>query len=124
MLAHPKEFGAGVLEPTITGAVLSIFTITEAVVESPAPLVALQVIVVPGVSEVRVWVPQPEEEEIPDWESATVQETVTSPLFQPLLFGVGLTFEVIVGGVSSIRSVTAPLVAKSLPTRVALTLKV
>jgi hypothetical protein len=85
--------------------VRSIFTVTEAEFDKPAPLVALQVSVVPagGVSALRVVVVQPLDEAIPDSGSETDQVTVTDPLFQPLPLGLGVTVAVITGGVVSAR---------------------
>jgi hypothetical protein len=85
------------------GAVRSIFTVTEAEFVKPAPLVALQVSVVPAdeVSVLRVVVVQPFDEAMPDSGSETDQVTVTDPLFQPLLLALGVTVAVITGGVVS-----------------------
>jgi hypothetical protein len=85
--------------------VRSIFTVTEAEFDKPAPLVALQVSVVPaaGVSVLRVVVVQPVDEAIPDSGSETDQVTVTDPLFQPLALALGVTVAVITGGVVSAR---------------------
>jgi hypothetical protein len=85
------------------GAVRSIFTVTEAEFDKPAPLVALQVSVVPaaGVSVFRVVVVQPFDEAIPDSGSETDHVTVTDPLFQPLPLALGVTVDVITGGVVS-----------------------
>jgi hypothetical protein len=65
-----------------------------------------------SVSLLRVVVVQPVEEAIPDSGSETDQLTVTDPLFQPLLLGLGVTVGVITGGVVSAVSklaVIAPL---------------
>jgi hypothetical protein len=85
--------------------VRSIFTVTEAEFDKPAPLTALQVSVVPaaGVSVLRVVVVQPLDEAIPDSGSETDQVTVTDPLFQPLPLALGVTVDVITGGVVSAR---------------------
>jgi len=95
------------------GAVRSICTVTEAEFDKPAPFVAVQVSVVPasGVSALTVVVVQAVDETIPDSESETDQLTVTGPLFQPLLLALGLTVDVITGGVASWRrklAVTVP----------------
>jgi hypothetical protein len=85
------------------GAVRSIFTVTEAEFDKPAPLVTVQVSVVPssGVSLLRVVVAHPLDEAIPDSGSETDQVTVTGPLFQPLLLALGVTADVATGGVVS-----------------------
>ena len=95
------------------GAVKSILTVTEAEFDTPAPPVAVQVSVVPacGVSVFRVVGKQPVDEAIPDSGSETDQLTVTGPLFQPLLLALGLTVDVITGGVASWKrklAVTVP----------------
>jgi hypothetical protein len=85
------------------GAVRSIFTVTEAEFDKPAPLVTVQVSVVPssGVSLLRVVVAHPSDEAIPDSGSETDQVTVTGPLFQSLPLAPGVTEGVITGGVVS-----------------------
>ena len=87
------------------GAVRSIFTVTEAEFDKPAPLMAVQVSVVPscGVSLLKVAVVHPVDEAIPDSGSETDQLTVTGPLFQPLPLALGVTVGVIAGGVVSWR---------------------
>ncbi len=100
-LFQPLTLGLGLAEPVTVGRVLSIFSVTETEFDVPAPLVAVQVIVVPGVSLVRVVVPQPEENSIPDSGSETLQVTVTLPLFQPLALGLGLGLGVMTGAVVS-----------------------
>ena len=84
------------------GAVRSIFTVTETEFDKPAPLVAVQVSVVPfcGVSVVKVVVVQPVDEAIPDSGFETDQLTVTGPLFQPLPLALGVIVGVITGGVA------------------------
>jgi hypothetical protein len=83
--------------------VRSIFTATEAEFDKPAPLVTVQVSAVPssGVSLLRVVVVHPSDEAIPDSGSETNQVTVTGPLFQPLPLALGVTVDVITGGVVS-----------------------
>ena len=85
------------------GTVRSILTVTEAEFDRPAPLVAVQVSVVPagGVSVLRIVVAQPTDETTPDSGSETDQLTVTGPLFQPLALALGVTEGVITGGVVS-----------------------
>ena len=91
------------------GAVRSIFTVTETEFDKPAPLVAVQVSVVPacGVSVFRVVVVQPVDEAIPDSGSETDQLTVTGPLFQPRPLALGVTVGIITGGVVSGRKLAA-----------------
>ena len=110
---QPFEFGPGDLELDIVGPVLSILTITETEFDRPAPLVALQVIVVPDVSAFSPVVPHPVEETMPDSGSETVQLAVTSPLFHPLRLGEGVTVGVITGAEPSMIIVKVPLSAKS-----------
>ncbi len=100
-LFQPLTLGTGLADPVTLGRVLSILTVTETELDVPAPLVAVQVIVVPGVSLVRVVVPHPEEDSIPDSGSETLQVTVTLPLFQPLELGLGLMLGVMAGAVVS-----------------------
>ena len=95
------------------GAVRSILTVTEAEFDKPAPFVAVQVSVVPAseVSALTVVDVQAVDETIPDSESETDQLTMIGPLFQPLLLALGLTVDVITGGVASWRrklAVTVP----------------
>ena len=94
------------------GAVRSIFTVTEAEFDRPAPLVTLHVSVVPasGVSVLRVVVVQPLDEAISDSGSETDQLTVTGPLFQLLPLALGVTVGVIIGGVVSLRRKLAVIV--------------
>jgi hypothetical protein len=94
------------------GAVRSILTVTDAELERPAPLVTEHVSVVPccPVSVVRVVLLQPLDEAIPDSGSETDHVTVTGPLFQPLLLALGVTVDVITGGVVSARAKRAVIV--------------
>jgi hypothetical protein len=101
-LFQPFEFGEGEVKPVTTGLVSSIFTTTEAEPVSPAWFVAVQVTVVPDVSEVKVTVPHPEEEATFDSGSTSVQLIVTLTLFHPLMFGVGVSEGVITGGLVSV----------------------
>ena len=71
--------------PAITGGVLSILIVTGTELESPAPLVAEHVKVMPAVSAVRFVMVHPEEDVTPDSGSVTLQFTVTLLLYQPLL---------------------------------------
>jgi len=100
-LFHPLEFGEGEVDPVTTGRVLSIFKVTELEPVRPAPLAAVQVTVVPEVSEVKLVVPHPEDEAVPDSGSDTDQLTVTVTLFQPFAFGPGVTVGTITGPVVS-----------------------
>ncbi|MBZ5499753.1 MAG: hypothetical protein LAP85_25420 [Acidobacteriia bacterium] len=88
------------------GGVLSSLTVTEAEAESPALLAAVQEKTVPAVSVVSTVGLQPTDEPIPEPVSTTVQEMVTSELFQPAAFGEGVTTGEIRGGDLSIRTVT------------------
>ena len=72
-----------VMVGVMSGAVWSILMVTGTDVERPAPLVAEQVSVVPGVLAVNVWVAQPVEVAMPDSGSEVVQLTVTGPVYQP-----------------------------------------
>ena len=76
--------------PVTIGFVLSIFTTTELEPVSAAPLVAVQVTVVPEVSVVIVMVPHPEVDVTPDSGSLTSQLIVTLTLFHPFPFGLGV----------------------------------
>ena len=67
-----------VMVGVMTGAVLLILMVTGAEAVRPAPLVAEQVNVVPGVFAVRFTVPQPADVAMPDSGSVTLQLTVTS----------------------------------------------
>ena len=67
-----------VMVGVMTGAVLSILTVTGAEAERPAPLVAEQVNVVPGVFAVRVDVAQPVDVAMEESGSVALQVTVTS----------------------------------------------
>src|SRR5579859_4483159 len=75
--------------------------VTELEFDKPAPLVAEQVYVVPFVSVVRVIVAQPVLLEMPDSVSITLQETLTSLTYQPLLPGVPAITGVMTGAVVS-----------------------
>jgi hypothetical protein len=84
------------------GAVRSILAVTETEFDKPAPLVAVQVSVVPSceVSVLKIVVVQPVDEAIPDSGFETDQLTVTGPLFQPLPLALGVIVGVITGGVA------------------------
>jgi len=101
-LFQPLELGEGEVVPAREGTVSSIFTMTDEVPVSPARSVALQVIVVPDVSDASVAIPQPEDEAMPDSESETAQLRVTVTLFQPFELGFGLCESTITGGVVSV----------------------
>jgi hypothetical protein len=88
-------------EQDSVGAVESSLTVTLDDEVRPAPLVAVQVRVIPAVSPLTVDEAHPDEEEMPDSGSATVQVTVTGPTYQPFAPCVPLTLEVITGGVES-----------------------
>ncbi len=76
-LFQPAAFGAGVTAGVTTGGDLSIRTVTETAFVRPAPLVAVQVKVVPAVSFVTVAAPHPDEEAMPEPLSFTRHVTVT-----------------------------------------------
>ncbi len=101
-LFQPLVLGEGDVLLVNVGFVLSILTVTETEPVRPAPLVAVQVTVVPVVSEVRVVVPHPEEEACPDSGSETDQLTVTLALFHPFVLGRGVVVGTITGGVESV----------------------
>jgi hypothetical protein len=84
----------------IVGPVVSRLIVMEFEAVPPA-LVAVQVKVVPAVSEVTVSGAQPDEELMGDSVSVTLQFTRTSLVYQPLLPTVPLTFGVMTGGVVS-----------------------
>ena len=84
-----------------TGAVLSTLIVTETESESPTLFVAEQVKVEPSVFEVIFEAVQPDEDEIPDSASSTVQLTVTSLMYQPPEPAVPLMFGVMTGTVVS-----------------------
>src|SRR5258708_13175391 len=83
VLFQPAPFGAGVAEASAVGGVLSILMVTVTERESPAPFVAMQVMLVPAVSAVSVITPQPDSGSMPETESLKLQVTVVSVVFQP-----------------------------------------
>ena len=87
--------------PEIAGAVLSILTVVDADVAIPAPFVAVQLRVVPDVSEESTVVSQCEEDEMPDSESTTSHCTCTSLVYQPFAPSTPFTCGVITGPVVS-----------------------
>ena len=101
VLFQPAAFGGGAADPVITGGVTSIFTLTETAFESPATLVAEQVMVIPGVDVESSTVLQPEDDAMPDSGSVTLQETETGLIYQPLFPNVPLTVGMMTGGVVS-----------------------
>lgn len=104
VLFQPFALGAGVREPLMYGAVLSIFTVTEDELVKPDPFVAEQVTVVPVVSEVRVRLSHPVEEAMPDSGSDTDHAIVTSLTYQPLFPEVPVAEEEMIGAVVSAGS--------------------
>jgi hypothetical protein len=88
--------------PAIAGGVLSIFSVAATELNRPTPFVAEQVKVVAAVSVVMVLVAHPDEDLIPDSGSLTVQLTITSLRYHPLLPRVPAIFGRISGGVVSI----------------------
>jgi hypothetical protein len=99
-LFQPSVFGAGVALPPIVGAVASLFIVTDWELDPPA-LVAAHVSVVPAVSVLIVVGPQALEDVIEDSASVTIQLTVTSLVYHPLLPRDSATFGVITGAVVS-----------------------
>jgi len=81
-LFHPYEFGPGVLEPAIAGGVLSML-IPATVEDAELPALSVHVPVRDWLlpSEETTWLP--ETESTPEKSSVHVNETVTSPPFQP-----------------------------------------
>src|SRR5262249_53668476 len=90
--------GAGETVAEIVGAVLSILTVSEAVVLFP--VFSFTVPVTP-VDPSAVTVTGGSQLAPPESASLVVNETVTLPLFQPAAFGVGDGTAVMVGGVLS-----------------------
>jgi len=85
VLFQPFAFGVVRVDET-TGAVLSILIVTDADADSPALFTAVHVIIVPGVSALRVTEAHPVLDEMPDSGSVVVQITATSlrnQLFNP-----------------------------------------
>ena len=100
VLFQPAPLGAGAAEPEMVGAVTSRLMVTDCVLVPPA-LVAEHVNVVPAVSIVTLLDPQPVLDVIVDSGSATVHETPTLLVYQPLLPSVPLTVGVMTGEVLS-----------------------
>ena len=71
------------------------------VLDNPTPFVAEQVTVAPAVSIINVVIAQPLENLIPDSESLSFQDTVTSVLYHPLFPSTPATVGTITGGVVS-----------------------
>ena len=91
----------GIGIPEMTGGALSILTTTGRELESPAPLTAEQVSVVPVVFAFRVAGLHALEDEMPDSGSVTLQLTVTLPVYQPLPPSVPAICGTMTGGVVS-----------------------
>jgi len=85
----------------MVGAVLSILISTLAEAVSPARLRAEQVKVVPTVSTAMIVVSHPVVDAIPLSGSLTFQVTAMSVLFQPFVFGAGVSVKLMFGGVVS-----------------------
>ena len=105
MLYQPVPAGDLSSAAEMVGLVASRLMVTELELVPPA-LVAEQVRVVPAVSVVIVVEPQPVLEEIAESGSDTVQLTVTSLTYQPLLPRVPATFGVMLGAVVSAGAFT------------------
>ncbi len=101
VLFQPLALGTGITWGVATGGVWSILMVTETELCNPAPLVAEQVKVTPGVSAVSVVLPQPVEDVTPDSGSVTVQLTVTLLRYHPLFPSVPEICGTITGGVVS-----------------------
>jgi hypothetical protein len=99
----------------VSGALRSIFTVTERCVVRPAPSVAEHVSVVPAVSAVSFVTPQPLEESTSDTESDTNQLTDTSPVYQPFAPGVPVIDGVASGGLESYLNVAVSGVVSPAP---------
>lgn len=69
----------------------------------------------PVVSDVTLLVPQPEDDEIAESGSVTVQPTETLLVYQPLFPSVPLTLGVITGGVESAGTVKVKVTSRSFP---------
>ena len=99
VLFQPCAFAVGAWAPDTTGAVLSILTVTLAVAVLPALSRA-----VPETTWLLPSVPRTTgggHTATPDPASLQTNVTVTFVLFQPRVFGVGLTVVLITGGVVS-----------------------
>ncbi len=95
-LYQPFASGGRDAAALTAGAVLSSLIVTVLLVPSP-PLLAVHVIFVPGVSVIRVCVPQPVEVSSP----VTVQLTVTLLRYQPFNPSVPVMVTVISGGTAT-----------------------
>jgi hypothetical protein len=114
VLFQPLAFGAGEGLALAVGAVASLFMVTDCELVPPA-LVAEHVSVWLMVSVVIFSVPHPLEDVMVDSASVTVQLTVTSEVYHPLLPNVPDTLGVITGGVVSETTIKVPpTVLKSL----------
>jgi hypothetical protein len=104
---QPLFVGCPTGPPLTAGGVVSILSETLFVAVSPASLVAEHVTVVPAVSAASVIASQPDDEVIGLSASATVHDTETALVYQPLAPEVPAIDGVIVGGVVSAPSSTA-----------------
>lgn len=86
---HPALFGAGDVDATMVGIVLSMFSVTDVLAELPAASVAVRLTICPVPSAPRTT--EDGHDATPDPLSAQLKLTVTSPLFQPDAFGGGET---------------------------------
>ena len=103
VLFQPLAFAPGDREPLMVGGVASRLTMTLFDVVPPAD-VAVHVNVVPAVSVETVLVPHPDEAEIAEFGSVTLQDTLTLDVYQPLLPDVPVTVGVMTGGVVTLHS--------------------
>ena len=99
VLFHPSALAEGLASAVITGSVLSMFNTTDVVALFPALSTAVPVITCPAPSVVTVI--GDGQEAMSEPESAHVNVTVTSVLFQPFALGAGIADGVSTGGTVS-----------------------
>jgi hypothetical protein len=107
-LYHPATSGDRSGAAVTVGGVVSILTSTDFVAVSPAAFVALQVSVVPVVSDESVVSSQPDVLVIADSASVTVQVTVTALVNHSFVPSVPTSFALTRGGDVSASSPIAP----------------
>ena len=107
LLCQPAIFAAGETLAVMVGAVLSIFSVWVVTPLNPALSSTVPSIVWPAPSAVTfTWFAQVA---TPEPTSKQLKLTVTSVLFQPAVFGLGIAVDVMVGGLVSILIVTVVL---------------
>ena len=99
----------------VSGAVRSIFTVTERWLVRPAPLVAEQVTVVARVSDVKVFVSQSLDEATSETGSDTAHWTDTSLVYQPFAPSLPVTEGVMSGALESYLKVAVAEVDRPAP---------